>query len=70
MHARVTRAKSAPEIVDQAIAWFKQTVLPRAESQPGFAGALDVDRETGSWLTVTLWETVEARDASEEMAEA
>src|SRR5574341_1495598 len=69
MYARVTRSKSAPETIDQGAAWFEETVLPRAESQPGFVGALDLfDRETGAGLTLTFWATEEARDASEGMA--
>lgn len=69
MYARVTRSKVQPERVDEALSWFEQSALPQAESTPGFAGALELfDRETGQALTVTLWETAEARTASEEMA--
>ena len=55
--------------IDRASAWFEQTALPRAREVPGFVGALDlVDRATGSGLTLTFWETADARDASEEVA--
>lgn len=69
MFARVTRSKVSPEKIDESIAWFEQSALPRARSTPGFAGAIEFyDRETGTGLTVTLWETKEARDESERLA--
>ena len=69
MHARVTRSKTRPDRIDESLAWFKESVLPRAQSAPGFAGALELyDRETGAGLTVTLWESKEARDESEALA--
>lgn len=69
MYARVTRSTSRPERIDEAIAWFEQSALPRARSTPGFAGALELfDRESGAALTVTLWQTKEARDESEGLA--
>ena len=69
MYARVTRSTIAPEKVDESIAWFEQTALPRAQSTPGFGGALELyDRETGAALTVTLWGTKEALEESERLA--
>ena len=69
MFARVTRTKVPPERIDESIAWFEQTALPRAQSTPGFAGALELyDRQAGAGLTVTLWATREARDESERLA--
>ena len=69
MYARVTRSAIRPEKIDESLAWFAERVLPRAQSAPGFAGALELyDRETGAGLTVTLWESKEARDESEGLA--
>jgi len=69
MYARVTPTSTAPGSIDEAVAWFEESVLPRAEAQPGFLGALDLfDRESGVGITVTLWETADARDRSEGMA--
>lgn len=69
MHARVTRSRAPVERVDEAIAWFRDSALPQATSIPGFRGALElVDRESGEALTVTLWESADARDASETAA--
>lgn len=69
MHARVTRTLTTPEKVDEAVAWFETSALPQAKSIPGFAGALELyDRETGAGLTITLWDSAEAREASESAA--
>lgn len=69
MHARVTRSRAPVERVDEGIEWFRETALPQATSIPGFRGALElVDRESGEALTVTLWESADARDASETAA--
>lgn len=69
MHARVTRSRTTPEKIDEVIAWFERTALPRAESLRGFEGALELlDRETGAGLTVTFWESAEALAASEAAA--
>jgi heme-degrading monooxygenase HmoA len=69
MYARVTRSKVPPERIDESLAWFEQSVLPRARSTPGFAGAVELyDRQTGASLTVTIWATKEARDGSEGFA--
>jgi hypothetical protein len=49
MYARVTRSKPSPERVDESMAWFARSALPRARSTPGFSGALELyDRETGA----------------------
>ncbi len=69
MYARVTRSRAPLDRIDEAMAWFEQTALPQARSLDGFRGALElVDRTTGEGLTVTLWESAEAREASESAA--
>lgn len=69
MHARVTRSRAPVERIDEALAWFKDSALPQATSLAGFRGALElVDRQSGEALTITLWESADARDASETAA--
>jgi heme-degrading monooxygenase HmoA len=71
MYARVTRSKTPLEGIDGAISWFRESALPRAQAMDGFRGTLLlVDRETGEGMSVTLWESKEARDASEQAADA
>lgn len=70
MYARVTRSRTPLEGIDQVIAWFEQSALPQAESMEGFRGTvLLANRETGEGMTVTLWESRAARDASEAAAD-
>ena len=67
MYGRMTRIQSSPDAVDKGIAFFKEKVAPKASATPGNAGAvLLVDRKAGVAIGVTLWETTEALNASEQ----
>lgn len=69
MYARVTRSRVPLDRIDEAIAWFEGTALPPFSTLPGFRGALElVDRESGEGLTLTFWDSAEAREASEAAA--
>src|SRR5438270_894274 len=66
MHGRMTRIQTPPDAVEKGIAFFKETVAPKARSTAGNAGAiLLVDRKTGAAIGITLWETAQALNASE-----
>jgi heme-degrading monooxygenase HmoA len=66
MYGRVTRLQIPPDAVDKGIAFFKENVVPAARSAPGNAGAiLLVDRKNGMAIGITLWETTQALNASE-----
>ncbi len=68
MFIRGTRVQTPPDKVDDAIANFKQQVLPTARSTTGNLGAsLLVDRETGAGIGITYWESAKALAASEQM---
>jgi heme-degrading monooxygenase HmoA len=69
MHARVTAVQGPPENVDVAIKEMQENVLPAARQLAGFKGIISLsNRETGKGLTITLWESQEALQASEEAA--
>jgi heme-degrading monooxygenase HmoA len=69
MYARVTTFQGPPESTDDAIIVTREKALPQARQIPGFKGALSlVDRTTGRGLTITLWESEEALQTSEEAA--
>jgi heme-degrading monooxygenase HmoA len=69
MFARVTSLGGAPDRADQGISNFREQVLPAARQLAGFKGAyLMMDRDTGDALSVTIWESEEAMQASEEAA--
>ena len=69
MFARVTSIAGAPDRADEGIRNFREQVLPAARQLAGFKGAyLLMDRATGDALAVTIWESDEAMQASEEAA--
>jgi heme-degrading monooxygenase HmoA len=67
MHARIgTWHGSGPEL-ERWVERSRSEVLPQVRAAPGSSGVLLLlDRENGRALTVTLWESEEAMDASEE----
>lgn len=68
MYGRMTRIQIPPDAVGKGIAFFKEKVAPKARAAPGNAGAvLLVDRKTGTALGITLWETTQALNASEDL---
>jgi hypothetical protein len=70
LYARVTTTKGDPSKLEQAIANFKERVLPAMEQATGFAGAtLQVDRETGLGAAVGLWESIGAMNAADQLAQ-
>lgn len=69
MHARVSTIEAPPERVDEGIDRVINGVLPSLREMPGFDGVLSlVDRTTGRSLTITLWDSEEALQTSEERA--
>ena len=69
MYGRVTRLEGSSEQIDQGNEFMQQTILPAARQLDGFRGVLSLtDRESGTGLTITLWESEEAMKASEEAA--
>jgi heme-degrading monooxygenase HmoA len=65
MYARVIHASVVPGKTDQAIATFRDEIVPIIKEKPGYLGtAIFVDREKGDAETVSLWETREAAEAT------
>jgi quinol monooxygenase YgiN len=65
-HARFVYAHIHPEKIEEAIALFRDSVLPATEAQPGFKGArLLVDRGIGKAVIVTLWASEAEMKATE-----
>ncbi len=68
MYGRMTRLQSSPDAVEKGIAFFKENVVPKARTTAGNAGAiLLVDRKSGTAIGITLWETTQALNASEQL---
>src|SRR5215203_5968331 len=65
MVARVTTVKVKPEDVEEAVRLFEESVMPAAEQEEGFMGALLLTRDDGRALVVDLCDTVEHMRANE-----
>jgi heme-degrading monooxygenase HmoA len=66
MEARVVDLRVRPMDTKEMVRIYKDSVLPAAQRQVGFKGALLLtDPETGVGTSVTLWETEADRDAAE-----
>jgi heme-degrading monooxygenase HmoA len=69
MFARASTMIGSPAKADEATSVLAGQVAPQMQQIEGFSGIIGlVDRETGKSLVITLWETQEALEASEEIA--
>jgi hypothetical protein len=67
--ARVSEFEARPEQLDEMNREGEEHVLPALRMQDGFSGGLVLaDRQSGKVLAVTLWETQQAMDVTEEAA--
>ena len=66
MFARVTRITADPARIDEIEPIVREQVFPAAQQMAGFRGMWAmVDRQSGTSLSFTLWESEEAMRASE-----
>ncbi len=64
MYARVFSIHASPDQLDQGIQRLQETAGP-VQASSGFRGGYFlVDRQSGNGMTVTLWESEEAMQAS------
>jgi heme-degrading monooxygenase HmoA len=67
MFARVSTYEGRPELLDEMHHEGIEHVLPALEMQDGFSGGLVLaDRQSGKVLAVTLWESDQAMNATED----
>jgi hypothetical protein len=59
MVARVTQVQVSPEDIDESVSLFDESVVPAAEQEAGFMGALLLVREDGHALAIDLCDTLE-----------
>ncbi len=70
MFARVSKFEGSPEGMDEALRHVREQVLPQIRGQDGNKGLIALgDRQSGTVLGVTLWESEEAMRASEQEAD-
>jgi hypothetical protein len=65
MVARVTQVRVNPEDVAESVRLFDESVLPAAEQEEGFMGALLLVRDDGQALAIDLCDTLEHMQANE-----
>jgi heme-degrading monooxygenase HmoA len=68
MFARVSRYQVEPDRLDEAVEGFREASSALAELDGAAGGYLLVDWETGSAITITLWDSRNALDASDTRA--
>jgi heme-degrading monooxygenase HmoA len=69
MYARMTKLHDVGGDVDTAIQTVRDNVVPRARDLDGYKGFIGfVDRESGTFMSFTLWESEDAMRASESAA--
>ena len=69
MFARMTFSQVSPDKADEALSVMENEVLPLMRQQKGFKHyCAFYDRSTGKAITVTVWETEEAREASDQQS--
>ena len=59
MVARVTHVRVNPEDVEESVRLFDESVVPAAEQEEGFMGAMLLVREDGRALAIDLCDTLE-----------
>ena len=67
MHARITRIEASADLLDEMAGQFHEHSVPVLEGLDGYKGyALLGDRQNGTAMAITYWESEEAMQASEE----
>jgi heme-degrading monooxygenase HmoA len=65
----MTKIQDLGANVDASIQTVREQVIPRASEMDGYKGFIGfVDRDSGTFMSFTLWESEEAMRASEETA--
>jgi hypothetical protein len=67
--ARLSTLGGSPGVVDELVRYAEETILPEARELDGWRGVIAlVDRRSGECKLITLWESQQALQASEEAA--
>src|SRR5919112_3257706 len=70
MHARVTTMEGSSERLDEGLREIREDVVPQLQQQDGFKGFVVFDnRQSGKLVGFSLWESEQAMQASEEVAD-
>jgi heme-degrading monooxygenase HmoA len=70
MHARISTLEGPPDQVEEGLRYVREQVLPLMQQQDGFKGFIALaDRQSGKVIGVSLWESEQAMQASEEVGD-
>lgn len=70
MFARMSTLESPPGEIDQGLRHVREQVLPLLQQQDGFKGFIALaDRQSGKLIGVSLWESEQAMQASEQVGD-
>lgn len=70
MFARMSTLEGSPDQVDEGLRHVREQVLPLMQQQDGFKGFIALgDRQSGKVIGVSLWESEQAMQASEEVGD-
>lgn len=66
MFARLTIVQMKPDLIDETVKLYENSVVPAAKSQKGFRGAyLLTDSKSGKGISISLWDSEEEAIANE-----
>ena len=70
MWARVSTYEGPSDGIDEAIGYVKREIVPKLQKTDGFQGLYALaDRATGKTMSITLWASEGALEASEDAAD-
>lgn len=70
MHARMSILEGSSDQVEEGMRHVRERVLPQLQQQDGFQGfVVFSDRQRGKIIGVSLWESEQAMQASEEVGD-
>jgi heme-degrading monooxygenase HmoA len=70
MHARMSTLEGATDEMDEALRDVREHVVPLLKQQDGFKGFIALgNRQSGELIGVSLWESEQAMQASEEVGD-
>lgn len=70
MHARMSILEGPPDQIDEGLRYVREQVMPQLRQQDGFEGFIVLsDRQSGKVIGVSLWESEQAMQASENVGD-
>lgn len=66
LYGRVATIEGRPDKIEKGVSRFRDQAIPLIQNAEGFEGALMlVDKENGRAVGITIWDSVEHREATD-----